>query len=78
MEFCKCGSVMNNGSCTNKNCSNKLGKASPSKTKKAGVNKAAAGGPAVVKTVAKNTKVPRASKCITYHISELNQREEQK
>lgn len=78
MEFCKCGSVMNNGSCTNKNCSNKLAKVSSAKSKKAGVNKAAAGGIAVVKTVAKTTKVPRASKCITYHISELDQREEQK
>ncbi len=70
-EFCKCGSVMINGNCTNKKCSNKTVKAAaPAKNNKT-VGTKAIKTDAVEKTAAKVTKVPRASKCITYHISEL-------
>lgn len=74
-EFCKCGSVVINGSCTNKNCITNLGKVLQAKAKKAGRAKTATAASAV-KTASKSTKVPKASKCITYHISELPPREE--
>ncbi len=76
LEYCKCGSLMINGSCTHKGCNNNLAsassKAKKTRTKastikaatKTAVNTAAT-------TVAKSTKVPRASKCITYKLSDL-------
>ncbi len=74
-EFCKCGSVMISGSCTNKNCSNKVAKqvkkAAPSKISKTGRTKISVENP-----VTKSSKAPRASKCITYHISELPPKEQ--
>jgi len=69
-EFCKCGSMMINGSCTRKNCSNKIVKASPSRAKAASTKTP------VVKTELKSTKVRRASKCITYNINDLLKKEE--
>jgi len=69
-EYCKCGSIMIDGSCTHKSCSNKLEKASPSRVKKASAKTPA------VKTELKSTKVRRSSKCITYNISELPPKEE--
>lgn len=79
MEFCKCGSVMINGSCTNKNCSNKQQKAPKLKEKKEGSSKSAVSAKEdIPRPASKNTKVPRASKCITYPISELYKKEEQK
>ncbi|OPX42685.1 hypothetical protein CLHUN_35070 [Ruminiclostridium hungatei] len=77
-EFCVCGSVKINGSCTNKNCSsNKVEKAA-AKTNKTGRIRAAK--PAAEEKPASKTttKVPRASKCITYHISELPLKEQPK
>lgn len=70
-EFCKCGSFIVNGNCTNKNCSNKpINPSVSSKVKKAAKPRTIK--PAVQeKPAAKNTKVPRASKVVTYHISEL-------
>jgi len=65
-EFCKCGSLMIDGNCSNKKCSNKEIKSSPAKIKKTAATKTE-----VVKTTTKNTRVPRASKCITYKIGEL-------
>lgn len=70
-EFCKCGSVMINGSCTNKNCSNKTIKAAAPARNSKTVRTRTIKTDAVEKTAAKITKVPRASKCITYHISDL-------
>ncbi len=66
MEFCKCGSFIINGNCSNKNCSNREIKISPAKVKKTTSTKTTA-----VKAIAKNTRVSRASKCITYKIGEL-------
>lgn len=69
-EYCKCGSIMIDGSCTHKSCSNKLVKASPSRVKAASTKTTA------VKTENKSTKVRRASKCITYNINDLIKKEE--
>jgi hypothetical protein len=69
-EYCKCGSIMIDGSCTHKSCSNKLVKASPSRAKKVSTKTP------VVKAEVKSTKVRRASKCITYNINDLIKKEE--
>lgn len=67
-EFCKCGSLVISGRCTNKGCSMKtLDKQVPVKT----VKKSAA----AKKTPVKSTKVRRASKCITYNLYETNSEE---
>lgn len=68
-EFCKCGSVMISGSCTNKRCSNKL--VVPPKVKRVAAPKTAAIRATTPKAETKIPKVPKASKCISYHISEL-------
>lgn len=73
-EFCKCGSVMISGNCTNKNCGFKVNKVTPVKPGKTISNKTAAA--AKPKTPTKSTKVPRASKCITYKLSDLPPKEE--
>ncbi|MHB8064233.1 MAG: hypothetical protein ACYDG2_16650 [Ruminiclostridium sp.] len=72
-EYCKCGSIMIDGSCTHKSCSNKLVKASSSRAKTA---KVASTKTPAVKTELKSTKVRRASKCITYNINDLLKKEE--
>lgn len=60
-EFCKCGSIIINGRCTNKGCTIKISvKPLPVNTPK----KASAAS----KTPAKTTKTRRASKCITYNM----------
>ncbi|HEY5583812.1 MAG TPA: hypothetical protein VIK78_04890 [Ruminiclostridium sp.] len=69
-EFCKCGSIMISGSCTNKSCSNKLVKVSTPKVKAASAKTPA------VKKEAKSTRVTRASKCITYNLNDLPPKEE--
>lgn len=67
-EFCKCGSLVISGRCTNKGCSLKtLDKQIPVKT----VRKSAA-----EKTPAKSTKTRRSSKCITYNLYEPKSEEE--
>ncbi len=74
-EFCTCGSVIIGGSCTNKNCSNKPVKAASTRAKKTGRAKTATNA-VIEKPVQKSSKIQRASKCITYHISELPQKEQ--
>ncbi len=76
-EFCKCGSFMVNGNCTNKNCSNKPVTSSVSKVKKAAKSRTIKPA-AQEKPATKNTKAPRASKVVTYHISELPLKEQPK
>jgi hypothetical protein len=66
MDYCTCGSIIINGNCTNKNCGNMENKTSQAKARKTTKAKAAA-----APAAAKSTKVPRASKCITYKIGEL-------
>lgn len=67
-EFCTCGSLVLDGSCTNKNCSNKaMGKHSASAAKKSQAKKAAQ------EVKPKVTKVRKASKCITYNLYETKE-----
>lgn len=67
-EFCKCGSLVIGGRCTNKSCSEKgPEKPAPARTAK----KAAAS----EKNPAKTTKTRRASKCITYNLYETGSEE---
>lgn len=73
-EFCKCGSIMISGSCTNKSCSNKLVKA-PSKGRTASA-KSTTVKATTIKTQTKTPKVSRASKCITYNLNDLLPKEE--
>ncbi len=72
LEYCKCGSLMINGSCTHKGCSNNLASAS-SKAKKTRTKASTitAAAKTAVSTAVKSSKVPRASKCITYKLSDL-------
>ena len=68
-EFCKCGSLIIGGRCTNKGCSVKaLDKPAPVKTtaRKASTTE---------KTPVKSTKTRRASKCITYNLYETKSEE---
>ncbi|ACL76222.1 hypothetical protein [Ruminiclostridium cellulolyticum] len=74
VEFCKCGSMMVNGNCSNKHCSTNLGKLLKAKAKKAARTKTTTA--AAPSTTPKSTKTPKASKCITYNISELNLKED--
>ena len=68
-EFCTCGSLVIDGRCTNKSCSNRAqDKQTPGKA--ASVKKAKAG-----KAPAKATKTKRASKCITYNLYETQNEE---
>ena len=67
-EFCKCGSLVIGGRCSNKGCSFKaLDKQAPVKT----VRKSAA----AEKAPAKSTKARKASKCITYNLYETKSEE---
>ena len=71
-EFCKCGSLVIGGRCTNKSCSLKtLDKQAPVKA----VKKASATSAAAAKTPVKSTKTRRASKCITYNLYETKSEE---
>ncbi len=74
-EYCKCGSIMIDGSCTRKNCSNKLVPVKPSRVKKTDVKSSVVKTP-VIKTERKSTRVSRNSKCITYKLSDLPPKEE--
>jgi hypothetical protein len=69
VEFCTCGSLIINDSCTNKNCANKP--ASKPTTKRA----AKAVGVNVVKKVAAPLKTRKSSKCITYNLNDLDNKD---
>lgn len=65
-EFCKCGSLMIGGRCTNKSCGIKTqDRQAP---EKAPPGKKAA---RAEKAPAKSTKTKRASKCITYNLYDI-------
>ncbi|NJD01129.1 MAG: hypothetical protein FIA99_00675 [Ruminiclostridium sp.] len=67
-EFCKCGSLIIGGRCSNKGCNLKgLEKQAPVKA----VRKTATGG----KTPAKCAKTRKASKCISYNLYEAKSEE---
>ena len=72
-EFCKCGSLVFGGRCSNKGCSLKtLDKQAPVKAVKKATTASAA---TAVKTPVKSTKTRRASKCITYNLYETKSEE---
>nr|WP_010245783.1 hypothetical protein [Acetivibrio cellulolyticus] len=67
-EFCTCGSLVLDGSCTNKNCSNRAaGKHGASTTKKSKAKKDN------LEVKAKPTRIRKASKCITYNLYETKE-----
>lgn len=69
-EFCKCGSLVINGRCTNKSCAARtLDKQSP--VKAAAAKKARTG----ENVPAKTSKTRRASKMITYNLYETQSEE---
>lgn len=61
-EFCTCGSLMIDGSCTNKNCVHRAVKGAT--TKRTRVKKES------VESKPKATRTRKASKCITYNLYE--------
>ena len=63
-EFCTCGSLMLDGSCTNKNCVNKSAGKSASAAKKTKAKKD------TLESKPKTTRTRKASKCITYNLYE--------
>lgn len=67
-EFCKCGSIMINGQCTNKNCTDKASGKSDSALQSATGNSKKKG--------AKSAKTKRASKVITYNLYEVEDESE--
>lgn len=67
-EFCTCGSLMLEGSCTNKNCSNRsAGKQGAATPKKARAKKQTA------EVKPKTNRVRKSSKCITYNLYETKE-----
>ncbi|MDP4180543.1 MAG: hypothetical protein Q8942_05560 [Bacillota bacterium] len=71
-EFCKCGSLILSGQCTNKNCSFKT-VSKPTTPKHSSRSKAASSD-----SSAKEPKAPRvrrASKCITYNLNDIKKEE---
>lgn len=71
LEYCKCGSLMINGSCTHKGCINNIATVSKAKTTRAKASTIKTAARTQVTTKTKSTKIPRASKCITYKLSDL-------
>lgn len=69
VEFCTCGSLIINDSCTNKNCSNRPASkpATKKSTKAVGVN--------VVKKAVTPLKKRKSSKCITYNLNDLDNKD---
>ncbi|TYQ16747.1 UNVERIFIED_CONTAM: hypothetical protein Cloal_3315 [Acetivibrio alkalicellulosi] len=71
-QFCTCGSLMINDSCTNKNCINKV-------SAKSGTTKKRVGGEKKVleatEKKAKPTRTKRASKCVTYNLYDKKEEE---
>jgi hypothetical protein len=63
-EFCICGSLVLDGTCTNKNCSNRASAKSASSAKRVGKEAAAK------KKTSSSTRTRRASKCITYNLND--------
>ncbi len=68
-DFCTCGSLIIEGHCTNKNCTDKASKSTQTKT---GKRKVTAAG----KSEAKPAKTRKSSKCITYNLYDTEKEEE--
>ncbi|HEY9061856.1 MAG TPA: hypothetical protein VIO64_15320 [Pseudobacteroides sp.] len=71
-EFCKCGSLMLSGNCTNKNCTFRT-ISKPSSPKQSSRSKAASSD--ISAKEKKPPRVRRASKCITYNLYDINNEE---
>ncbi|HOQ01748.1 MAG TPA: hypothetical protein PK604_13220 [Acetivibrio clariflavus] len=71
-EFCTCGSLMLDGTCTNKNCKNKTVSKSNSSTAKKTKTKDES-----LESKPKTTRIRRASKCITYNLYDLKEENSQ-
>lgn len=69
-EFCKCGSLIINDKCSNKNCAFKVDKVPGGAAKKTAAAKSSAEKKSKTATGAR-----RSSKCITYSIDELPDRD---
>lgn len=68
LEFCKCGSLMTDGQCSNKNCPHKVTVKSDSAIKKRVPGKKS--------TEPKSPKTRRASKVITYNLYDIKEEEQ--
>ncbi|MDP4092230.1 MAG: hypothetical protein Q8920_02620 [Bacillota bacterium] len=69
-EFCTCGSLVINGQCTNKRCS------MSSATKPAKSRSAKTGSAKTASKEAKPLRTRKASKCITYNLYDLENKED--
>mgnify|MGYP006920174126 CR=1 FL=1 len=69
-EFCTCGSLIIGGKCTNKRCKYK-----PESQAAGSSSKKAKNAASVTKT-ARSSSSRRASKCITYNLYDLKEKEE--
>jgi len=67
-EFCKCGSLMISGNCTNKHCTFRT-MSKPSSPKQSSRSKSASSDSSTKEK--KTSRVRRASKCITYNLHDI-------
>lgn len=68
LEFCKCGSLMIENKCSNKNCPHKVGaKSDPVVPKRPAASK---------KTEPKSQKARRNSRVITYNLYDIEEKEQ--
>jgi len=74
-EFCECGSLVVDGRCTNKSCTLRAA-ANPSAPKKPAARaKASSKGTVTPKPAVKAANPRRASKCITYNLYDIKDKE---
>lgn len=74
-EFCECGSLVIDGRCTNKNCSLR-GTAKPVPVRKSSAKKKVVSKSLdASKPSVKSPSSRRASKCITYNLSDIQEKE---
>lgn len=69
-EFCKCGSLMISGNCTNKHCTFRP-TSKPSSPKQSSRSKASSSDLSTKEK--KSPRVRRASKCITYNLYDIKE-----
>lgn len=77
-EFCECGSLVIDGRCTNKSCTLRAAESPASPKKPAARAKASLKGAVTTKPAAKTVKAVnprRASKCITYNLYDIKDKE---
>ncbi len=79
-DFCECGSLVIDNRCSNKNCSlraagNPASEKKTSSRAKTAVKKAGMVKAETAKAAAKTTSSRRASKCITYNLNDLKEKE---